>query len=675
MPLVTAAYLAYAGGLLAGFAGFGAPLLALCAAVFLLILVRGPLVRLALPLVLAAAVATSAGSRAQVVASRTPIAADTLDVLGRARARAARTIDAVFRADAPLARALLVADQQQIPREVRNRYATAGIVHMLSISGMHVTVIAAAVQLVLLMLRLPMRTSSLVTAGVIGAYVAVIGFPAPAVRSAVMLSVALAAQALQRPTSPWASLAIGAAVPLVDPRVVLDLGYQLSVAGMAGLTASGELARRALEPRLDGWRLMLSREVATGVVATLVSAPLVAWAFGRISLIGPVTNLLAAPVMAVLQPVLFLALIVAPARPVALFIADAAHPLLALFDGIASAGAAVPYAAIAVAPTIVNAAAAAVACVALVLACVSRFPARPLLIAAGGAALLPFSPVLPALPLLRRGQVELHMLDVGQGDAVVLRTDRGRWVVFDAGRQWTGGDAGRAVVAPYVMRRGGTVAAFILSHAHADHVGGASSVLRMLRPAQYWDAAFAVGSDVYAASLETAAAERIRWRRVAPRDTLRVDGVTIRILAPDSAWTSNLADPNSASTVALVQYGRVRFLLVGDAERAEEEWLLANAAADLQADVLKVGHHGSVTSTGAPFLAAVRPALALVSVGARNTYGHPNAGVMTALERAGARVLRTDRVGTVVIRTDGSTVAAEWEGGRWRSQAASPGQR
>lgn len=675
MPLVTAAYLAYASGLLAGFAGFGAPLLALCAAVSLFILARGPLVRLALPLVLAAAVATSAGSRSQAVASRARIAADTLDVLGRARARAARTIDAVFRADAPLARALLVADQRQIPAAVRDRYAAAGIIHMLSISGMHVTVIAAAVQLVLLLLRLPLRTSSLVTAGVIGAYVAVIGFPAPALRSAVMLGVALATRAVQRPTSPWAALAIGAAVPLVTPRTVLDLGYQLSVVGMAGLTASGELARRALEPRLDGWRLLLAREGVTGIVATLVSAPLVAWSFGRISLIGPIANLFAAPVIAVLQPVLFLAVLAAPARPVALFIADAAHPLLAAFDGIASAASAMPYAAVAVAPTILTAAAAAVACMAFIVACASRFPARPLVISAAGAALLPFSPVLPALPLLRRGQVELHMLDVGQGDAVALRTDRGRWVIFDAGGQWTGNDAGRAVVAPYVMSRGGSVVAFILSHAHADHVGGASSVIRMLRPAQYWDAAFAVGSDVYAASLESAAAERIRWRRVAPRDTLRVDGVTITILAPDSAWTAGLADPNSASTVALVQYGRVRFLLVGDAERAEEEWLLSNAAADLQADVLKVGHHGSPTSTTAPFLAAVRPALALVSVGARNSYGHPDADVMTAIERAGAQVLRSDQLGTVVIRTDGNTVAAEWEGGRWRSPAASPRQR
>src|SRR6185436_18312111 len=139
------------------------------------------------------------------------------------------------------------------------------------------------------------------------------------------------------------------------------------------------------------------------------------------------------------------------------------------------------------------------------------------------------------------------------------------------------------------------------------------------------------------------------WARAHPGDSIVVDGVTLTFLAPDSAWTANLDDPNLASVVTLVRVGDVRFLLTGDAEAAEEDWLVAHQADALRADVLKVAHHGSSTSSTPSFLAAVRPRLALVSVGAGNTYGHPSLPTLAAIaasgpggERGAAQVLRTD---------------------------------
>jgi competence protein ComEC len=152
---------------------------------------------------------------------------------------------------------------------------------------------------------------------------------------------------------------------------------------------------------------------------------------------------------------------------------------------------------------------------------------------------------------------------------------------------------------------------------------------------------------------------------VRPGDSLALDGVTVRFLAPDSAWTAGLRDANLASTVASVRFGRVRFLLVGDAEEPEERWLLARDREALRADVLKVGHHGSATSTSPEFLATVAPRVALVSVGAGNTYGHPSSDVIRALRAAGAEVLRTDHAGAVVLRTDGTRITAEARGERW----------
>ena len=132
---------------------------------------------------------------------------------------------------------------------------------------------------------------------------------------------------------------------------------------------------------------------------------------------------------------------------------------------------------------------------------------------------------------------------------------------------------------------------------------------------------------------------------------------------------SGLSDPNDASTVAVVRVGAVRFLLTGDAERGEEEWLLERARDDLRADVLKVAHHGSSTSTTPSFLAAVQPRLAVISVGAANVYGHPNAATLASLAAVGAQVLRTDRMGTIVLRTDGQRLFASSGSETWEVTA------
>ena len=587
------------------------------------------------------------------------------DILSRVRAHAARSIDRTFGDDAPLARALLIADQHQIPTEMRDRYASAGLIHMLSISGLHVAVIAAAMELLFQVARMSRRVSLFGAFIATGVYVAVIGAPPPALRSAAMLGVSMASRLSQRPTSPWAAWAVGALVPLVQPRIAVDVGYQLSVLGMCALVAAGSLWRRHLASRLDGWKGKLARELVTSLVACAVTAPLVAWVFGRVSLIAPLSNLVAAPIVTLAQPILFLALLVSPLGAVARFFAQAVHPLLFAFDWVAWAAASTPGAAIIVTTTLITAVLGALAAVALVVACSSRFPARPAITGLAALATMAIAPVLPPLTPSRSDRVELHVLDVGQGDAILLRTNRGHWILLDAGPAWRGGDAGRTTVLPYILRRGGSLEAFVLSHPHTDHVGGAASVLNAMRPHAYWDAAFAGGSDAYIASLAAARKQGIEWHRVHPGDSIRIDGVSVSFLAPDSAWTVGLKDPNLASTIAVVRYGMVRFLLVGDAERAEEDWLLAHHRDELRAQVLKVGHHGSSTSSSDAFLDAVHPDVAVISVGAGNMYGHPSNDVLRALSRVGAEVLRTDEAGTVIVRTDGVHIEIEAKGDKW----------
>ena len=583
----------------------------------------------------------------------------------RWRARAGRAIDTTFGSDASLARALLIADTRTLDAGIRARYADAGIVHLLSVSGLHVAIIAGAVELLLCAARVSRTASAWLALALTAAYVIVIGAPPPAVRAGVMLAATALTRLTQRPTSPWAALALGAWVPLVDPRTITDLGYQLSVGGIAALIAASGLTRRLLTDRVTGWRRVVARDLIASALASVVTLPLIAWTFGRVSLIAPVANLAAGPIFGVLQPTLFLALLLAPIPAAASVPADAAHVMLAAVDAIAGLATRVPYAAVPVAPTLWTAGLLGAVAVCIVVACSSRprsaWESRGLLGVAAFAALMAVGVQLSS----GGGVVELHVLDVGQGDAVALRTPRGQWVLFDAGRSWAGGDAGRSTVVPYLRRRGGELRAFILSHPHSDHVGGGASVVSALRPRDYWDAAYVAGSAPYRASLAEAARLNIAWRRVRPGAVLDIDQVRIRMLAPDSTWTASLDDANEASAVALIEYGTVRFLLTGDAERQEESWMLQRYAADLRADVLKVGHHGSSTSSTPEFLDAVRPRVALVSVGAANSYGHPSPTVIRSLVARGIQVLRTDQLGTLVVRTDGRSLTVSAGGEQW----------
>jgi competence protein ComEC len=198
-------------------------------------------------------------------------------------------------------------------------------------------------------------------------------------------------------------------------------------------------------------------------------------------------------------------------------------------------------------------------------------------------------------------------------------------------------------------------------------------VLEALRPKVFWDGAYLGTNDSYRAALAVSARRGIQWHRVHPGDTLRVDGVLITVLAPDSAWTVASKDPNDASTVLMVEYGHTRFILMGDAEGPEEAWIRQRwGDSSLHADVLKAGHHGSRTSSTPGFLDAVHPGLAVISVGAGNTYGHPNRPVLQALSARHAIILRTDQLGSVVVSTDGTRLRIAGGDGHWTALPSRP---
>ncbi|MGQ0640377.1 MAG: ComEC/Rec2 family competence protein, partial [Gemmatimonadaceae bacterium] len=446
-------------------------------------------------------------------ASVQEVAAPSL--LERARTRSGRDIDSLFAKHRALVRALLIAEQRDIERPVRDAFADSGLVHMLSVSGLHVAIIFGAIELLFAVLRWPQRLVAVGALTLTTAYVAMIGAPAPAVRAAAMLGGAAVARLLQRPTSAWAIVALGGLIPLADAATVRDLGYQLSMAGIIGLVASGSASRRWIPERLTGWRRSLAANLLTTTLACVATMPISAYAFGRTSLIAPASNIVMSPLVTLLQPALFLSLAVAPIEPLARLLADGSSVLLDVFSTGAVWFARVPHATLEIGFTPIGGAALIVASLALIIAALSRYPGRALVVTLGASLIMAWRPLLPVTRT-----VELHMIDVGQGDALALRAADGSWVLFDAGDSWRSGDAGERFVLPYLKRRGGAVRAIVLSHPHDDHIGGVITVLKRTHPDVVIDGGYVAASGVYRDVLLAAQRYRTRWWRVTAGDSL-----------------------------------------------------------------------------------------------------------------------------------------------------------
>jgi len=285
---------------------------------------------------------------------------------------------------------------------------------------------------------------------------------------------------------------------------------------------------------------------------------------------------------------------------------------------------------------------------------------------------------VPVMSSMTRASALLCTLSVGQGDAAVLRTGEGRWLVFDGGPAWGDWNAGRFIVHPFMRRHGARrVELAVLSHPDLDHLGGLRGLLSVIDIERVLDTGDPVPSAGYAEFLADVDAAGVLWLPAAAGDRLRVDDVVLTVLGPTRPGLGHGGQVGrrgtgvNATSLAfrLTVAGRFHYVNTGDATTEEEADLLAAWPAEsLRADVLKVGHHGSRTSSGLPFLRVVDPVLAVISAGAGNRYGHPHAEVLSRLEAAGtARIWRTDRHGTLCVEIA--------DDGRWRVRGEDPWRR
>ncbi|HSJ31205.1 MAG TPA: DNA internalization-related competence protein ComEC/Rec2 [Longimicrobiales bacterium] len=569
-----------------------------------------------------------------------------------------------------LAEALLLAQKAGLSPETRSRWVAAGLVHLLAISGMHVGLIAGGVILLAGLCGVPRRNARRLALLVTLGYVLFLGAPSAALRALLQASLLLAAVELQRPADPFTALAAaGLVILLLEPLAILDPGFQLSFAGMAGLIGW----RRPIAAALPGQLHPHVRDgLAAGVAASALTTPIAALHFGTASWIGIPASIVAVPVLACAVALLLAALLIAAVTGATAGLhASAADGALRLLDRIAAIAAGVPGGHGYMAASTVMYGLLAIAAALIVRGMVRgrdevqppshagdavheafarRHLRRRLRAAIAVTAALALLAWAPLLLRPQDGRLEIHAIDVGQGDAFAIRTPAGRWLLVDTGPRTARGDAGRDRVVPYLLARGARrLDALILTHPDADHIGGAEAVLDAFEVGLVIDPGLPAGKDIFIDLLAAARRDGQRW--VAARDGISfdIDGVRIALLFPFTAVDAT-SDANDNSVVFRLTFGAFAALFLGDAPVAVEEQLVARHGDGLASAVLKVGHHGSRTSTGAALLEAADPTVALVSAGRRNRYGHPNPGVLQRLEDYRVRVLRTDQSGNFIVR-------------------------
>lgn len=614
--------------------------------------------------------------------------------------------------EASLMDAMVLGEDSFLRNATRTEFQRSGTYHVLVVSGMNLSILAVAIFWTLRQFRLDPALAAITTVVVSFAYALVVGVGAPVWRAALMLAIYLGARLLYRERNMLN--AIGAAalgVLIADPHSLFGASFQLTFLAVFVIAAIGapileqttlpyarglrllraasydlhvapKVAQFRLDLRMIGGRLARFLGKRTGLALPAIFmritiglgelvfmsalmqaglALLMAYHFHRATTMGLPANLAVIPLTEVLMPAAAAAVgmgyvsttLAKPAVWVSSFALEGIAGTVHWLGGARVAD-------LRVAMPSLTMILIAMATLALAMIAVRRGRMIALGAVAALACVAAWIAFVPSRPHIRAGVMEMTSIDVGQGDSILLVTPEGRVLLVDAGGLplWMHSDfdIGEQVVSSYLWNRGiDHIDTVVISHPHADHLGGMPAVMANFHPRELWISVdrpegelLPVVAQAQKAGIEISVKKE--------GDEFDYGGAHFHVLAPGRDQDTGAMRPNDDCLVFTASVGSAAALLEGDAERVVEQRIVEEHP---EATVLKVAHHGSATATSADLLATLHPRYAIISVGVRNVYGHPRREVLARLEQAGVKTYRTDEEGAVSFYLDGKSVTPE----------------
>jgi len=551
--------------------------------------------------------------------------------------------------------ALILGDKSDVTPDIKDSFAKTGVIHVLAVSGLHVGYVLIILLLIKNMFSLPWGYDRIVVIVGLALFVILTGGKASVIRASIMAGLYILSPVFNRTANIW-NIIGGAALAILAfrPMDLFDLGFQLSFLSVASIIYFYEWFEKVLPENLKVskisnkvvqffWGLFL-----VSFAAQIGTLPITSHIFGKVPLIALLANVLIVPLIGVLVGIGFFLLFLSWIPGVGYALGNSAWLISKIITFSTKTFSSFTFSTLNMSFSLFNVAQYFMVLIAIVLLfdLVRRKYGIFILLIVSNIIIWNWS--------FEEDELDVIFLDVGQGDAALVMFPNEKVMLIDAGQRNRYVDYGETVVLPvlkhFSINRLNWV---VMSHPHSDHIGGMISVMNEVKIDTIWDSFIPYSSWTYKNIIETAIGKDITIIRPRQGQTLKLSkNVLVEFFAPDSTFAVGVRNVNNASIVFKLTYGKTSVLFTGDLEHVGDRFLLPYENM-LKTDVLKVAHHGSITSTTTALLDFIEPDLAVVSVGWKNKFKHPSSIVMKRLEERYIQIHRTDYEGALWLKTDG----------------------
>lgn len=539
--------------------------------------------------------------------------------------------------------AILLGDKDKLSEDIQESFKTSNLSHMLAVSGAHVSYIILGLTYVLQNSIIGKKNGKIVCIIFLLAFMAITNFTPSVTRACIMAILTLFSSIIYRKSDVYTNISVAALITLIfNPYSLLDLGFQLSYGGTIGIII---FIKRIQEKKSNSKVINYIKQMS--IYANIIIIPIMMYHFNTVSFTFIISNIMASPILGIIVITGFLFIIASiTVKPLTRLIAIFIKPILSILIKISQICSKLPFSNIlVVTPYMFN----VISYYAIILYCIkSKKNNKCKIIICLLIVLILTNFIIYIFPQ----KLRIFFIDVGQGDSTLIITPDKKTVLIDGGGS-DSFDVGEKVLLPYLLdRRILKIDYVLISHFDTDHCGGILTIMEKVKVKNIIISEQAEHSENYERFKKLMIHKKIRLIEVKKGDKIKIGRYSeFKILFPTSRLLSE--NPlNNNSIVAQFNYNNFKMLFTGDIEKLAEQQILKTEKAEIRADILKVAHHGSKTSSIPEFIKAVRPKIALIGVGKNNTFGHPNQQTIKNLENIKCRIYRTDLQGEIIIKID-----------------------